>query len=397
MILHLASWYPNEVLPTNGNFVERHIACLGRGSDFHQVITIQEDSRLKAFCFRIDDGDFHDSVSGERVSGGTVTPRFRVVCVYYGSLRGIFKWLYLLWAKVKAYRLALAAIPLRQVHLCHAHVAWDAALLAWVLYKTRSIPYIITEHATVYTPENPQRIRGIKKWLLRNAFRNAKQVLPVSEHLGKSLRELGFIDSYRVVPNVVDTTVFYPLERQPQRVHRFLHVADLGNPGKNTPGIVRAVAALHKQGHAVSLTAVGERHEVLLKEIRETQTDHTVLTILPVQPLARIAHLMQTHDTLVLNSQYENLPCVIAEAHCCGLPVIATSVGGVPEMITPGENGFLIPPNQEQALREAMVQRIQGKGGSDAARIAGKAAAYYGKAALNRQILAVYDEVASGC
>ena len=50
---------------------------------------------------------------------------------------------------------------------------------------------------------------------------------------------------------------------------------------------------------------------------------------------------MQQAHSFVLNSNIENAPCVISEALCCGLPVIATRVGGVPEMVDKF-NGILV-------------------------------------------------------
>ncbi len=56
-----------------------------------------------------------------------------------------------------------------------------------------------------------------------------------------------------------------------------------------------------------------------------------------------------------LFSDMENAPCVISEAHCCGLPVISSSVAGVPEMIHDG-NGLLVSAGDEVALVGAMEQ-----------------------------------------
>jgi glycosyltransferase involved in cell wall biosynthesis len=50
----------------------------------------------------------------------------------------------------------------------------------------------------------------------------------------------------------------------------------------------------------------------------------------------------------------ENSPCVIGEALCCGLPVIATNVGGIPELVTP-ENSLLVPPQDDTALAAAFL------------------------------------------
>ena len=52
--------------------------------------------------------------------------------------------------------------------------------------------------------------------------------------------------------------------------------------------------------------------------------------------------LMAACDLFVLNSSYEGFPHVVLEAMCAGLPVVATEVGGTPELVRDGENGLLI-------------------------------------------------------
>jgi len=69
-----------------------------------------------------------------------------------------------------------------------------------------------------------------------------------------------------------------------------------------------------------------------------------------------IQHIFQAMDLFVLPSHSEGLPNVILEALSLGKPVIATSVGGVPEVIESGVNGILVPPHRSDLLAEAMIQ-----------------------------------------
>jgi glycosyltransferase involved in cell wall biosynthesis len=66
--------------------------------------------------------------------------------------------------------------------------------------------------------------------------------------------------------------------------------------------------------------------------------------------------LMAACDLFVLNSTYEGFPHVVLEAMCVGLPVIATAVGGTPELVRDGENGTLIAPNSSGALVKTLLQ-----------------------------------------
>jgi len=69
-----------------------------------------------------------------------------------------------------------------------------------------------------------------------------------------------------------------------------------------------------------------------------------------------VAEVMNCADALVMSSESENAPLTILEAMSCGLPVIASNVGGIPEQITDGENGFLIPLKNPEKIAEAALK-----------------------------------------
>ena len=68
---------------------------------------------------------------------------------------------------------------------------------------------------------------------------------------------------------------------------------------------------------------------------------------------AEVAEIVRSASAFVSFSNYENQPCSILEALCCGVPVIATKVGGIPEVIN-SQNGILIEPKNELQLFHAI-------------------------------------------
>jgi glycosyltransferase involved in cell wall biosynthesis len=68
--------------------------------------------------------------------------------------------------------------------------------------------------------------------------------------------------------------------------------------------------------------------------------------------------LMAGCDLFVLNSSYEGFPHVVLEAMSAGLPVVATAVGGTPELVREGENGLLIAPTANGALSETLLKLL---------------------------------------
>lgn len=67
-----------------------------------------------------------------------------------------------------------------------------------------------------------------------------------------------------------------------------------------------------------------------------------------------VAKILPAFDVFAMSSRYEGLPCVIVEAQQCGLPVVATAVNGVPDVVVPGESGLLVPPQRADLLADAL-------------------------------------------
>ena len=64
--------------------------------------------------------------------------------------------------------------------------------------------------------------------------------------------------------------------------------------------------------------------------------------------------LLPAFDVFAMASRYEGLPCAVVEAMRCGVPVVATAVNSVPDLVVPGESGVLVPPGRPELLAEAI-------------------------------------------
>ena len=89
--------------------------------------------------------------------------------------------------------------------------------------------------------------------------------------------------------------------------------------------------------------------------------DSPTVFLLGARPHEEIPFWMNACDTLCLPSLSEGLPNVVLEAMACGLPVIASRVGGVPEVVSDGVNGFLVPPSNPEALADALQRALATK------------------------------------
>ncbi len=86
---------------------------------------------------------------------------------------------------------------------------------------------------------------------------------------------------------------------------------------------------------------------------------------------------------MVMFSNYENMPVVILEALACGLPVVATRVGGIPEMINQ-HNGLLVEAGDEAALKDAIMQMSANYSQYDPAKLRASVADVYGFEAVGK-------------
>ena len=107
-------------------------------------------------------------------------------------------------------------------------------------------------------------------------------------------------------------------------------------------------------------------------------------------PYAQVAKEMQRSSALLLFSRFENLPCVMLEALCCGLPVISSRVGGIAEVIN-DSNGILVESDDVPALADAMERMCRDHSNYDRVKIAEAAAAKFSYDTVGRQYLEAYD------
>jgi glycosyltransferase involved in cell wall biosynthesis len=107
-----------------------------------------------------------------------------------------------------------------------------------------------------------------------------------------------------------------------------------------------------------------------------------------------VAALLPALDVFAMSSRYEGLPCAVVEAMRCGLPVVATAVNSVPDLVVPGESGVLVRPGNPAELAEALDGLVDDPGTT--ARLALRGQELAGRPYDAAQLATVLDEVYSG-
>src|SRR4030042_256322 len=155
-----------------------------------------------------------------------------------------------------------------------------------------------------------------------------------------------------VIPNGVDTDFFPPVHSGPAPKPVVLSIGRLV-PDKDQETLIRAFRLVQGDHPKAELWLVGDgpRKQALERLAHQLLPPGSV-RFLPGQPELR--PLYNHAALLALSSRHEASPNVVLEAMATGLPVVAPKVGGLPEMVTPGESGWLAPPGNVSALAAAM-------------------------------------------
>lgn len=165
----------------------------------------------------------------------------------------------------------------------------------------------------------------------------------------------------RVIPNGVDTSVFSPGDRMTARdalglpaKATIVLVAGQGlteNPYKDFATLAAALPDMAREHSDVLLVALGSDRAEALEGL-------PVRHVPFVEDPARVAAYLRAADVYVHPARAENLPLAIIEAMACGTPVVASEVGGIPELIEHDVTGLLVPPGDAARLAEAVSALI---------------------------------------
>jgi len=241
--------------------------------------------------------------------------------------------------------------------IVHAHNCMYAGLAALKIKEKYGIPYIITEHSSVYARN---MISNWQIMLIREVLKNADVKTVVSTKLGKLLERVFGADAHPNYPifNILDERFekkenVMKAEKNGKMIFSFLNIANF-DANKNHADLLEAFAGVFRNNFKVQLKIGGDgplRKQLKSKAIDLGLGEQVVFTGL----LSRDEVLleMQNCDVFVLSSIFETFGVVLIEALACGKPVIATKCGG-PEDIVNSNNGLLIPIKDVSALAKAM-------------------------------------------
>jgi len=383
-VLFLSSWYPNRNGPTYGIFIRRHAQAVGLQNKVASLYVCSDGALDKPF----------------EVIESTDENIYTVV-VYYKKIRSSLP-LFSQWLKLRRYmkaqRLGYTRIIANfgKPDIVHCNILFEAGMMALWLKNKFGIPYLVTENWTGYLPADGNYKGLLRKLITRRIANHASWLTPVSRDLEQAMKHHGFRSNYEVVPNVVDINLFTtPIEKQPNAKTRMIHVSALDDAQKNISGILRAVAKVYSKRKDLELIIVGGGpHQSTLEQLSKDLGIGDCVSFTGIKLREELADLLRHADFFVLFSNYENLPCVVLEALSCGIPVIATRIGGTPEHINE-KLGILIEPKDEQALERAMIKMLDTFKDYEPNYLRQYAVEHFGYTRVGQQFTDIYKKILS--
>lgn len=269
--------------------------------------------------------------------------------------------------------------PLKWWRLVRLLKAWQPRLVQTWMYHADLLGGLAARAARLpvcwgvrHSDLSPAGNKATTLWVARLCARISRWVpvraISCSSRAVEIHRALGYAVPFDVVPNGLDVTSWVPRADQrgpvrmelalPAQAFVFAH-AGRNDPQKDHATLARAFSRVHAVEPLARLLMCGEG---LLP-------GHAHFEALPFTPSARsgvlalgprddLPQLWPAADAFVLSSSYgEAFPNVVAEAMACGLPAVVTDVGDAAEIV--GETGKVVPPRNEQALAQAMMELMR--------------------------------------
>ncbi len=373
-ILHLLSWFPRPDDPTLGNFCVRMIDALPE--DCHSVILSVCDGKDMTQSFEVKEipGEHHTHVQIYiRPPKVNAIRKLKMLRMYQYGLNYIKKHFF-------------------EPDLIHLHVTYPLGQVALLWKKLFGYKYVLTEHWTIYQPQNKDVLVGKLKKKIVKIANNAELIMPVSLNLQRCMEGHGVKNRFKVIYNLVNTDVFRLGEAQTKNKKHILHISTLRDEAKNFSGILRTIERLRQQRNDFELHVI---HDYDAPEFKAFVKEHNLSDCVIFhgkKTSAEVAQAYQDTDFFVLFSNFENLPCVIVEAFASGVPVLSTAVGGIAEIVN-NERGILIPQGDEDALLKGMNAMLDHFNEYDRKAIRDYAIETFAAQNIGRQIFEEYNKV----
>jgi len=296
--------------------------------------------------------------------------------------------------------------------LVHSHT-WYANLAGHLSSLLYGVPHVMTAHSLEpLRPWKAEQLGGgyaLSSWCERTAIRSATAVIAVSNGMKADILvtypEVS-PDRVHVIHNGIDASLYRP---DPGREVLDRYGIDPGRPSvvfvgrvtrqKGLPVLLRAAQRLDAAAQLVLCAGQADTAELqdevtgLVERLRANRDG--VILIPGMLAKTEVIQILSHATVFVCPSEYEPLGIVNLEAMACGCAVVASAVGGIPEVVADGVTGLLVPPGDDASLAEAVnrVIREPGRAAALGARGRERAVAEFSWDRIAAQTAALYAQL----
>lgn len=390
--LFLAGWWPTTTLSLNGIFVKEHALAVGKQCQITvlYINSIKKPSSLKPVSVRRLEEKITDNL---RIIGFDI----ELLISRYGVLKTLLK--KILFAELKKLQ---KTTPVSILHLHILQSNWAAP--AFAIAKKLNLPLALTEHFSFYHTEIfllPEKKIVAKKKEVAAYLNNPvlKSIMPVSHHLASVLKENfnGPKNKFDVVPNIAHHLfTLSNTEKKPTDKINVLSTAIWQLP-KNPLLFFEVLKQVKEKEltlyEKIKITWGGYGPQMEdIKNFVQTHLSDLDINFTGKLSKDQIANYMKCHDFLVHPSDSENLPCIIIESLCSGLPVLSVNINGVPELVNK-TNGMLYKAKSATDFYNTFIAMCNNIPSFNRNRIASDARALYNEDVVGRQIFNIYKKI----
>jgi glycosyltransferase involved in cell wall biosynthesis len=259
-------------------------------------------------------------------------------------------------------------VLIHRPEICHIATAFGLSLLKHsvcvAIARLLGSKVLLHPHCSFYFLYEQQG--KVWQWFVRKVIGICHGVVVLSSEW-KRLQEVVPNCQIYYLPNAINLVSYVDVGRE--KVNSIsekpcVHILYLGHLGKakGSFDLICAAKTILRQEHGVMFDLVGQEHTIgELKQLNTKVAEAGLEQFIHIQPSvtgAEKIRLFRSADIFVYPSYHEGMPMAVIEAMACGLPIIATQVGGLPDLVYPDVNGFLVPAGQPDQLAVAIYQLI---------------------------------------
>ncbi|MDI6787412.1 MAG: glycosyltransferase family 4 protein [Planctomycetota bacterium] len=355
-VLLLTHLFPSEVKPSVGTFSMERVKALSKYCEV-KVVSFRfwfPFARKIRGLFIYTEAPSHDVIEG--------------IEVFYPWVLGLPRFDMTAWQSILffvSYLISLRRIrrdfDFDLIHGCSVDLSGFAAVLLGMIFHR---PVIVTGEGSDIHTFSSYPLLGR---LIRYTLRHCDRIIAVSAGLKDAMVKLGVShQKIVVVHNGVDSDKFKPMDqisiRQKLNLPRDKKIILFVGALRTIKGLIYLVQAIKEMSRKRSdfllvLVGSGPLQEELEAQVLKAGVEEYVRFV-GLRPYDEIPKWMNACDVFCLPSLQEGFGVVLIEAGACGRPVVATRVGGIPEIVIDGETGLLVEPRSSEQLAEALERLI---------------------------------------